>query len=161
MEGNIKKLIRNRAQCFECTDVIESKNRHDFVMCRCFSDKKMTGIFIDGGLDYIRSGAFKMENFIDLSEWEGEDDPEEKTIPVLDRKMMEDWFLLDNITPETFPKNKEPVLTFDPTDTEYPYLVAKYDEIAKEWMCAHCHKTKLTPKMWKYLDKEFSKDFRD
>jgi hypothetical protein len=156
----MKKLIRNRAQCLECMGILESKHRHDFVMCGCFSEKKMTGIFIDGGLDYVRSGAFKMENFKDLSEWEGEDDPDETIHPAIDKEMMNEWFLIENIMPEVLPLNGKPVLTYDPTDLETPYVVAKYDEITKEWTCAHCHKAKLTPKMWKYLDKEFSKDIR-
>jgi hypothetical protein len=56
------KIIKNKAQCKKCGDIIESKYRHDFVSCKCGS------IFVDGGLDYCRSGADNFENFIDLSE---------------------------------------------------------------------------------------------
>jgi hypothetical protein len=58
------KIIHNKAQCKKCGDIIESKYRHDFVSCKCGS------IFVDGGLDYCRSGADNFENFIDLSESE-------------------------------------------------------------------------------------------
>ena len=58
------KLIRNRAQCRKCEDIIESKHRHDFVRCKCGS------IFIDGGLDYHRGGAKDLNNIIDMCEYE-------------------------------------------------------------------------------------------
>lgn len=44
------KLTRNAARCKKCSDIIESKYRHDFVTCKCGS------IFVDGGLDYARGG---------------------------------------------------------------------------------------------------------
>lgn len=56
-------LIKNSAQCAKCGDILESKHRHDFVVCSCQS------IFIDGGLDYVRYGG-KLEDFINLSEYE-------------------------------------------------------------------------------------------
>jgi hypothetical protein len=58
------KILHNKAQCKKCGDIIESHYRHDFVSCKCGS------IFVDGGLDYCRSGADNIENFIDLSESE-------------------------------------------------------------------------------------------
>lgn len=33
----MKKIIRNRIKCNLCGDIIESKNRHDFVECKCGS----------------------------------------------------------------------------------------------------------------------------
>ena len=60
------KIIRNRAKCKLCGDVIESKHRHDWQSCSCGE------IFVDGGLDYLRRGATDFENFIELSE-ESED----------------------------------------------------------------------------------------
>lgn len=100
------KLVRNRAECANCGDIIESRHRHEFVSCKCMQEcnklhKKVnkqftdmfgegweqdywseylnavdkvgnTGIFIDGGLDYIRRGYGREEDFIDLSEWEEE-----------------------------------------------------------------------------------------
>lgn len=61
------KLIRNRAQCRKCNDIIESKHRHDFVRCKCGS------IFIDGGLEYLRGGAKDLNDIIDLSEYSSEE----------------------------------------------------------------------------------------
>ena len=49
--------MRNRAQCMKCKDSIESKSRHDFVMCSCGE------IFVDGGQDYFRWGANDVANF--------------------------------------------------------------------------------------------------
>lgn len=43
-------IVRSRAKCLRCDQVVESKSRHDFVSCPC------GGIFLDGGLDYIRYG---------------------------------------------------------------------------------------------------------
>jgi len=54
-------LIRNKAQCRKCGDIIESTYRHDFVWCECHT------IFVDGGIDYLRRGG-DFDDFIDLSE---------------------------------------------------------------------------------------------
>ena len=40
-----------KLRCKRCTDVIESRFRHDFVRCKCGA------IFIDGGNDYTRMGG--------------------------------------------------------------------------------------------------------
>jgi len=55
-------ITKNKAQCKLCKTIIESKHRHDFVTCKCGE------IFVDGGFDYLRSGAKDFINFIDLSE---------------------------------------------------------------------------------------------
>jgi hypothetical protein len=55
-------IKRNIAQCLECNDIIESKYRHDFVQCSCGN------IFVDGGTDYIRSGARNISTFKPLTE---------------------------------------------------------------------------------------------
>lgn len=55
-------IKRNRCQCRLCGDIIESKSRHDFVKCSC------EAIFTDGGTEYIRRGANKITDIIDLSE---------------------------------------------------------------------------------------------
>lgn len=62
-------ILKNKAQCANCKDVIESTHRHDFVACSCFSNTpECTGIFVDGGREYLRSGG-NMSNFISLYEW--------------------------------------------------------------------------------------------
>jgi|UniRef100_UPI00352B2C28 hypothetical protein len=49
----IKPLI-NKVRCKKCGDIIESKNRHDMVWCKCGA------IAIDGGKDYQRfTGSLK------------------------------------------------------------------------------------------------------
>jgi len=59
----MQKLIKNKAQCKQCSDIIESKYRHDFKKCKCGS------IFIDGGIDYVRIGYNKEEDYINLCEY--------------------------------------------------------------------------------------------
>lgn len=67
MERKIK-IIHNRARCKNCGDIIESKSTHDWVCCSCFHKSNgVTGIFIDGGLEYFRCGGHP-EYFEDLSE---------------------------------------------------------------------------------------------
>lgn len=44
----MKILLKNKIKCNKCGDVIESKNRHDFVWCKCKS------VAVDGGLSYLR-----------------------------------------------------------------------------------------------------------
>jgi len=52
----------SKARCKNCGDVIESKHRHDFVTCGCYDEDKNTGIFLDGGDDYVHSGG-NLEHF--------------------------------------------------------------------------------------------------
>ena len=60
-------IKRNRAKCRNCGDVIESTYRHEFMTCKCFSDREDNkGIFVDGGKDYLRRGGC-LENIIELS----------------------------------------------------------------------------------------------
>lgn len=58
-----RRILRNRARCRKCGDVIESTHRHDWVACKC------KAIFTDGGLDYIRRGAENLEDIEDLTEY--------------------------------------------------------------------------------------------
>lgn len=48
--------VGQAVKCLTCGAVIQSKHRHDFVVCDCgyASD---TFIFVDGGTDYFRMGA--------------------------------------------------------------------------------------------------------
>lgn len=65
------KLVKNRAKCCHCGDIIESKHRHDFVTCSCYdeSSENSTGIYVDGGLDYERRGFNRNSEWIELSEY--------------------------------------------------------------------------------------------
>lgn len=45
---------KNQARCLNCGDVIESKSRHDFVVCSCWDNREGKGIAVDGGNDYHR-----------------------------------------------------------------------------------------------------------
>lgn len=58
-------ILRSRARCTHCGDVIESKHRRDFVGCSCGA------IFLDGGLDYVRYG-YHAEGDIELLTETGE-----------------------------------------------------------------------------------------
>ena len=58
-----KKILRNRAQCLKCMDIIESVHRHDFVGCSCGT------IYVDGGKDYLRRVG-KFNYLKELSEYE-------------------------------------------------------------------------------------------
>ncbi len=44
------RILRNRAECASCHDVIESLSVHHHVTCRCGAT------FVDGGLEYLRRG---------------------------------------------------------------------------------------------------------
>ena len=47
-------IKRNRIRCIKCGDVIESKHRHDFVVCSCWEEVNGKGCAVDGGKDYLR-----------------------------------------------------------------------------------------------------------
>ena len=67
---DLKRKVRNRAQCGACKDIIESHHRHDFVTCEC------GGIFVDGGHDYCRAGGLLLDQMIPMYEDENETDSE-------------------------------------------------------------------------------------
>jgi hypothetical protein len=57
-----QRVLRNRAQCGLCDDIIESQHRHDYVTCGCGE------IAVDGGTAYLHRAARNFANLIDLSE---------------------------------------------------------------------------------------------
>lgn len=64
-----RRIVRNRAQCNVCKDIVESLHRHDYRTCTCRS------IAVDGGTDYIRRvGAVR--DITELTEYEEYDEPE-------------------------------------------------------------------------------------
>ncbi len=68
MKKRGRKIVKNAARCLNCGEVIESKSVHDWVCCSCFHKSDgQTGIFVDGGLEYVRCGGHP-EYFEDLSE---------------------------------------------------------------------------------------------
>ncbi len=92
------KIYKNSAQCRNCGDEIESKHRHDFVVCSCWKDsiakfnlweeenpnatheekcnwqtRHGTGIAVDGGGAYLR----RLGKITDIIETSIYDDEEE------------------------------------------------------------------------------------
>lgn len=59
----MKKILRNVIQCKNCGEIIESKDTHDLVTCKCGR------VSVDGGHEYLRRCFANDENdFIELSE---------------------------------------------------------------------------------------------
>lgn len=60
------KVLKNKARCKRCNDVIESKYSHGFVTCNCGA------ISLDGGLEYQRmSFKYSIDDYdFSLSEYE-------------------------------------------------------------------------------------------
>ena len=61
-------ILRNRAKCLRCGDIIESRNRHEFVTCKCGA------LSVDGGHDYIRrvfSQGIEDKDYEELTEYGG------------------------------------------------------------------------------------------
>ena len=44
----VKVLTKNSVKCLVCNTILESKHRHDFVMCQCPNET-----FADGGLSKL------------------------------------------------------------------------------------------------------------
>lgn len=55
------KIIKNRARCKKCGDIIESRYTHEMVWCSCKS------IAVDGGHSYLRWMAKDLKDIEDLS----------------------------------------------------------------------------------------------
>ena len=60
----IKVLTKNSVKCLVCNTILESKHRHDFVMCPCPNQT-----FTDGGLYYQRGGGKDLNLIEDLCEY--------------------------------------------------------------------------------------------
>lgn len=62
-------IVQNAVICNKCDEFIVSKNRHDFVECKCGN------IFVDGGQEYLRRGGHGLtdRSYIDMS-WSIPDD---------------------------------------------------------------------------------------
>lgn len=56
------RVIRNAAKCLACGVTVESKHRHDYVVCGCPNQT-----MVDGGLAYLRRGAVDWGQVEDLS----------------------------------------------------------------------------------------------
>ena len=63
----MKKIVCNKIMCRKCGEMIESKYRHDYQTCKCGSCS------VDGGHDYLRRCAKSREDFIEMSEIEGDE----------------------------------------------------------------------------------------
>ena len=57
----MQKIIKNQVKCLKCVDIIESKNRHDFVTCSCGN------VSVDGGKDYLRRTFHNKDDYEELS----------------------------------------------------------------------------------------------
>ena len=67
MERGVK-ILHNKARCKNCGETIESYTVHDWVCCSCFHKSNgQTGIFLDGGTNYLRRGGYP-EYLEDLTE---------------------------------------------------------------------------------------------
>ena len=60
----IKVLTKNSVKCLMCNTILESKHRHDFVMCPCPNQT-----FTDGGLSYNRVGGKDLSLIDNLCEY--------------------------------------------------------------------------------------------
>lgn len=69
-----KRLIRNRARCLLCGDVIESVRTHDFVRCSCGA------LAVDGGTAYVRRVFKNRDAYQDMSVFEDTDEVEQDDI---------------------------------------------------------------------------------
>lgn len=62
----MKKIIKNRAKCLICGDVLVSKTTKDIQYCQC------RNVFISGGLERLQRDVIDTRSFIDLSIFENE-----------------------------------------------------------------------------------------
>ena len=60
----IKVLTKNSVKCLVCNTILESKHRHDFVMCPCPNHTAC-----DGGLEYQRTLAVDLSLIENLCEY--------------------------------------------------------------------------------------------
>ena len=63
-DTTIKVLTKNSVKCLLCNTILESKHRHDFVMCPCPNETAC-----DGGLEYQRTLAVDLSLIENLCEY--------------------------------------------------------------------------------------------
>lgn len=56
------RIIKNAIQCKICGDIIESTDRHQYVICKCGA------CAVDGGHDYLRRSVKKEDCYVEMSE---------------------------------------------------------------------------------------------
>jgi len=56
----LETIMINIAVCKQCGEILQSKHRHDYVVCACPNQS-----MADGGLDYKRRGGVDMSLVID------------------------------------------------------------------------------------------------
>ena len=54
-------IIRNRARCLSCGDILESRSVHDFVTCSCGN------LSVDGGHEYLKRNVRDTSKYVELS----------------------------------------------------------------------------------------------
>jgi len=57
-----------KVKCLVCNEILESKYRHDFIMCDCSNRT-----FVDGGDDYLRMGGVDMDKIEVIKEKKDEE----------------------------------------------------------------------------------------
>lgn len=67
-------IIKNSIQCKKCGDIIESVSIHDFKTCACGACS------VDGGHYYLRRCANSLDDFIDLSEFQKDQDEDNRQL---------------------------------------------------------------------------------
>lgn len=60
----MQKISRSRLKCLVCGTILESRHRHDYVVCPCTN-----AAVLDGGLDYVRCGAADRDKIELLTEY--------------------------------------------------------------------------------------------
>ena len=63
-DNTIRVLTKNSVKCLMCNTILESKHRHDFVMCPCPNETAC-----DGGLEYQRTLAVDLSLIENLCEY--------------------------------------------------------------------------------------------
>ena len=108
-----------RIRCRKCGDILQSKYRHDFQMCKCGS------CYIDGGDDYCRVGGEK-ENI----EWIDRNDGKQFKYlfdyceEIINKKIMSNWYTRGRLDRKTW--------KLEDQENEFLYSEGKYITKIKE-----------------------------
>ena len=121
-------IIRNRAQCTLCNDIIESLADHDVKTCSC------DNLSIDGGLTHLSRSCRNKDSFIELSELSDEKTPISKEVQDAIESLVE-GVEVDLNEPLPAERNEELGLEMD-TDIkpeEYDIALKTVSNIFDEW----------------------------
>ena len=74
MNSSQKVILKNQIKCNHCLDIIESKTRHDFIICSCGK------VSVDGGREYLKRSFYFPDDYTEMTIYETMGEKEDRLL---------------------------------------------------------------------------------